>query len=50
MSEENFDEVIDATGDELEDEYEEYEKNGQDMPQFSLSEAAATQKLRPAPP
>lgn len=30
MSEENFDEVLDDTGDELEDEYEEYEKNGQD--------------------
>ena len=32
MSEENFDEVLDDTGDELEDEYEEYEKNGQDIP------------------
>lgn len=31
MSEENFDEVLDDTGDELEDEYEEYEKNGQDI-------------------
>ena len=31
MSEENFDEVLDDTGDELEDEYEEYEKNGQDV-------------------
>ncbi len=31
MSEENFDEVLDDTGDELEDEYEEYEKNDQDI-------------------
>ena len=31
MSEENFDEVLDDTGDEIEDEYEEYEKNGQDI-------------------
>ena len=31
MSEENFDEVLDDTGDELEDEYEEYEKNSQDI-------------------
>ncbi len=31
MSEENFDEVLDDTGDELEDEYEKYEKNGQDI-------------------
>lgn len=31
MSEENFDEVLDDTGEELEDEYEEYEKNGQDI-------------------
>ena len=31
MSEENFDEVLDDTGDGLEDEYEEYEKNGQDI-------------------
>ena len=31
MCEENFDEVLDDTGDELEDEYEEYEKNGQDI-------------------
>ncbi len=30
-SEENFDEVLDDTGDELEDEYEEYEKNDQDI-------------------
>ena len=31
MSEENFDEVLDDTGDGLEDEDEEYEKNGQDI-------------------
>lgn len=31
MSEENFDEVLDDTGNELEDEYEEYEKNGHDI-------------------
>lgn len=46
MSEENFDEVLDDTGDELEDEYEEYEKNGQDiinlMTRKSLTKSAMT--------